>query len=331
MAVIGESSFHGPLFVVGMPRSGTKLLRDLLNRHPDIHILALETELLPFLIAHAQRFGDLSGRDGFHKFYRKMVGFPYFIYRRDENSLISEDAWREACPSFDVAGVFEGLVRAETRAAPGSSVIWGEKSPSYIHHLERIKGTYPAARFVHIVRDVRDQCLSAHKAWGKDMMRAAERWAAGVLAARAAGRTMGGDYLEVRYEDLLKQPEATVRRICGFIGVDFLDDMTRLVKPSENLGAAVGESRIVSTNTGKFLTSMDSRTRCRVEELAFEAMRAFGYAFTEARGPARLRAWERRGRQLLDGFSLLRFEARQRGVWGAVRFRAGHYLITRSV
>jgi hypothetical protein len=323
--------FRGPVFLVGMPRSGTKLLRELLNRHPDVRIPGIETEFLPYLIAHAAQFGDLSRRENFHRLYRHLLNFPYFIYRRDEGRLVSEAAWRAACPSYDVAGLFEGLVRVDTDSTVGPSSVWGDKSPSYIQHLTSIKAIYPAARFIHIVRDVRDQCLSSRKAWGKDMLRAAERWGRGVLAARNAGQAMGRDYLEVRYEDLLDAPEATMRRLCDFIDVAFHEDMTRLARTAENLGDAAGETRVVASNKGKFMTAMNARTRLRVEELAFEAMQVFGYAFTEARGPGRLPGWERRIRQLLDAISLLRFEARKRGVLGALRFRLGYFLVTRWV
>src|SRR5262245_12693694 len=46
-----EMSWEGPMFIVGMPRSGTKLLRGLLDQHPRIRILQTETEFLPFLSA----------------------------------------------------------------------------------------------------------------------------------------------------------------------------------------------------------------------------------------------------------------------------------------
>ncbi|MCK6525680.1 sulfotransferase, partial [Myxococcota bacterium] len=52
--------FIGPLFIVGAPRSGTKLFRDLLRQHPRVAIPLYETELLPRLIQIAPRFGDLA-------------------------------------------------------------------------------------------------------------------------------------------------------------------------------------------------------------------------------------------------------------------------------
>jgi len=50
-----KSNFFGPLFIIGMPRSGTKLLRDLMNQNPKIGIPAAETHFIPFMI---KKFGD---------------------------------------------------------------------------------------------------------------------------------------------------------------------------------------------------------------------------------------------------------------------------------
>ena len=62
------SAFHGPLFVVGMPRSGTKLLRGLLNEHSRIGIPLNETEFLPHWLRSWSAFGDLSSRTAFDAF-----------------------------------------------------------------------------------------------------------------------------------------------------------------------------------------------------------------------------------------------------------------------
>ena len=60
------NNFHGPLFIIGMPRSGTKLLRGLLNQHPQIGIPLSETEFLPWLVKCFPDYGDISGRDAYH-------------------------------------------------------------------------------------------------------------------------------------------------------------------------------------------------------------------------------------------------------------------------
>src|SRR3712207_7075395 len=106
--------------------------------------------------------------------------------------------------SFGPAEVFEALVRHDVGAPRGSDLIWGDKSPMYTEHIGLLAELYPQARFIHIVRDARDCCLSAHNAWRKNMVRWAQRWAEGVTKARADGRRIPDRYLEIRYEDLLE-------------------------------------------------------------------------------------------------------------------------------
>jgi Sulfotransferase family len=322
--------FGGPLFLVGMPRSGTKLLRDLLNRHPRIGIPDVETEFLPWLANRFMRFGDLSDLERFHSFYNEIVKQTHFRYRQERDSIVSANDWYAACRTFDAAGVFEALIRLEVGASFDGDRIWGDKSPSYINDLPLLGMLYPTARFVHIVRDVRDYCLSIHKAWGKDMLRAAQRWADDIEAARRAGRTLRGRYAEVRYEDLLQAPVKELRRLCDFIGVSFVDSMTNLERPAENLGDAQGATDIVSQNYGKYLTQMSSQTLARIEAIAGKTLEALGYELSLPRqGPARLSATELRLAQLRDGWNLLWEREGRRPLW-ALRTHLRYFRTTRG-
>ncbi len=111
--------FRGPLFIVGAPRSGTKLLRDLVKQHPGIGIPDYETEFLPRWL---DRDFDLD-RD-FEAFYDWATRFMYFKYMADEGRCISLDQWQAASPSPDVRGVFEGLCRHDAGQPEG---VWGDK------------------------------------------------------------------------------------------------------------------------------------------------------------------------------------------------------------
>jgi len=324
-------SFDGPLFIVGMPRSGTKLLRDLLNRHPSIAIPDVETEFLPLLVHRLPSWGDLSRFDAFEHFCADILRAPFFEYRRAQGRAVDALAWHRACRSFDAAGVFEALVRLDTGAVHGSACVWGDKSPSYIDDIELLAALYPAARVLHIVRDVRDHCVSIHEAWGKDRLRAAQRWADNVLVARRAGLGLGARYMELRYEDLLRDPEAQLRKVCAFIGLDFVPRMTTLDRPSENLGRATGSTRIESGNQGRYAQQMPPALCARIEAIAGAAMREFGYELSQpAQAPRRLsrpRLWLG---QLLDGWHLTMSRRRQSGLFGALAFYWRFFRTTRG-
>ena len=245
--------------------------------------------------------------------------------------MISAQAWHAACREYTPAGVFEALMRLDMNIPSGSEFIWGDKSPSYVHHLTLIKTLYPTARFIHIIRDVRDYCLSINKAWGKNMPRAAQRWAEGVQAAHAAGVKLKEDYLELHYEDLLIKTETVLRRTCTFLGVDFNPKMLTLDKPSENLGDAEGMAYIMSNNLNKFSKTMAPCMLTKIEALAGNTLTECGYLLALPPQPLmKLSVYEMRIAQLKDAYNLLRFERQQRGILGAIQFHFRYFMVTRS-
>lgn len=316
-----RSRFHGPLFIVGMPRSGTKLLRDLLNGHPAIGIPEAETELLPELARTWPEHGDLRSPAAWTRFTARMAGSAYFVYLREERGReLDAAAWRRACPSLDLPGVFEGLCRVHGGA--GADGVWGDKSPGYIAHLGLLRTLWPSCRIVHIVRDVRDHALSMRKAWGKDPIRAAVRWQHRVSAADAELASWGGDALTLRYEDLVQDPEAALRAVCGLVGLDFQAQMLQLARPSENLGDTAGRTKVVASNVEKWRHDVDQELMSTVAGIAREGLARFGYSTEQAApGATRPSSLELRARQLADGARLVQFDVDQRGVVGALRFR----------
>jgi hypothetical protein len=91
-----------------MPRSGTKLLRGLLNRHPRIGVPAIETEFLPWLARHFEHFGDVRDPEYFDAFHRAMSRHSYFQWRREHGQAVEARRWQAACVDFSVAGVHSG-------------------------------------------------------------------------------------------------------------------------------------------------------------------------------------------------------------------------------
>jgi hypothetical protein len=99
---------------------------------------------------------------------------------------------------------------------------WLDKCPSNIYCFDLIADRYPAARFIHVIRDARDSVLSYCRR-GYPAFRAVSRW----YYANLSGLQYAGwpNYFQVRYEELVRDTEAVVRRICAFIGKPYLDCM----------------------------------------------------------------------------------------------------------
>lgn len=309
-----------PLFIVGMPRSGTKLLRAILNQHPAIFISNIETEFFPFWVRHWHRFGSLEKFEYFLAFAERCRDYPFFIYFEEESRPVDAGLWFKNCSSFTPAGVFEALIRTVLNCPVNHSTIWGDKSPSYIRHMPLLSRHFPRSRFIHSVRDVRDYCVSINRAWGKNILRAAQRWNDDVQLAQRDGRLLESRYLEVRYEDLIKNPERITKNICEFLDVPYFEAMTCLDAPTENLGRARGATTIIHDNAGRFdraLTESDVR---QIESLAVDAMISSGYKTetnVERRRLGRLRMIYY---GLVDGVHLVIRRSSERGLIGAALF-----------
>lgn len=319
-----SARWEGPLFIVGMPRSGTKLLRGLLSKHPRIRILAAETDFLPFIEAWVQRHGSPASPEAFQRFAATMQDANYFNFRRQPTPFRWQ-AWRTACNGhFDVPGLFEGFVRYETEAGHGSGLIWADKSPAYIRHIPLVLKHFPAARIVHIVRDVRDHCVSMRNTWNKDVRRSAWRWGQDVLAAHRQCLKAPEHCLEVKFEQLLQDPELQMRRICSFLDLDFSPDLMELAQSVERRGYAAGRTDIMRDNFRKFENRLTPREIAAIESLAWHAMQALGYAPMIALKQTRLSPLMQQLLKLKDAAHLVANSMQRKGIAAAVRFHATH-------
>jgi len=325
-----SNNYRGPIFLIGMPRSGTKLLRGLLNEHSRIAIPAFETEFFPYWIMNWDEYGDLSDRAAFSKFYEQMMKVPYFIYCKNEAELISEETWYNNCQSFTPASVFEGLVRHDADAAYESDVVWGDKSPSYITSLEMIKEHFPNARFVHIIRDVRDYCLSINHAWKKNMIRAAQRWNDYVENARTISSQFNDEYMELKYEDLLDSPETELKRIVEFLDLEFEESMLTLSRPTENIGATTGQQSVVKSNKKKYDKLMQEALRLKIESITGNTLESLSYEVANPIKPYKVPPYLMFYYKMLDGFNMAFTTMKRIGIKKAFKYVYGAFLITRN-
>jgi hypothetical protein len=321
-----QQLWDGPLFIIGMPRSGTKLLRGLLSRHPRIRILQAETDFLPFIDEWVARHGRPETPAAFEELHRAMQGGNYFNFRSAARGPFTWQQWRATCNGrCDVPGLFEGFARYELDTARGDGVIWADKSPAYIRHVPLLLRHFPNARIVHIVRDVRDHCVSMRNAWRKDIRRAAWRWGRDVLEAHRQCNARPGRCLEVKFEDLLQQPERELRRICLFLDLEFFAELTELSQSVEGRGYAAGRTEIVRDNFSKFSTRLTRREIAAIESLAWTAMRTLGYRPQQAHGQKQLSPLMQRALRIKDGMTLAMNGLSKHGIAAAVRFHWEHH------
>jgi len=204
-------------FVVGVNRSGTTLLRLMLDAHPDL-AMPPETHFVPDLIEAADRRGstpeDLVAVIASQREFGDL-GFP-----REELLELFRAAEREAGGPLGARRALRCFY--EAYAAREGKSRWGEKTPAYAKSMVRIQRALPEARFVHLIRDGRDVALSRRKSSVDPPApgRVAKRWRQRIERAREQAPRLR-HYTEVRYEDLVLETEPTLRRICEFAELDF--------------------------------------------------------------------------------------------------------------
>ncbi|MFC8511615.1 sulfotransferase family protein [Streptomyces sp. NPDC057257] len=224
-----------PVFVLGCPRSGTTLLQLMLHAHPRI-ALPPETRFVLPAYEDRLRFGDLRDKGN-------RAGLAAWITGRKETRFheLGLDAGRVAERITDGPPTLGSALGIALRSYAEShgKVRWGDKRPAYALHVEEILRLFPTAQFVHLVRDGRD-CVASLLGmpwWHRGFHEAVATWAQVMDVTRRYARTLGPDtWHELRYEDLLTDPEPQLRALCAYLGEEYASGMT---EPHRLAGTAV--------------------------------------------------------------------------------------------
>ena len=202
-------------FIVGSARSGTTLLRVMLNAHSEVAVPP-ESRFITEL-----HDGDEVEKDAW---LEGLAAHPRF------------EAWN--LPIEDVRVRLNGLparvayplavdAAFSAFAAHRGKSLCGDKTPRYIEDIPLLARLFPEARFVHMVRDGRDVAMSyADVPFGpKTVAKVARLWSERVAKGMEAGAAIPDRYLEVSYEDFVAHPETKMKSVCGFIGIEFEAEM----------------------------------------------------------------------------------------------------------
>jgi hypothetical protein len=205
-------------FIVGASRSGTTLLRLMLDAHPEMAIPP-ETHFLPDLVRACRKSPDPRTA-----FVEALAAEPMV----DDLQLAGQDldACAAAADPFHLATSVRAIYA--TYAGRQGKARWGDKTPTYRGHLGLIHGLLPEARFVQLVRDGRDVARSVVPQWfGPQSVDAAAQWWVDCVVGvrRQASALPDNSYLELRYEDLVAAPEETLRKVSRFLDLDWSPDM----------------------------------------------------------------------------------------------------------
>lgn len=277
-----------PVFVVGAQRSGTTMLRLMLNSHSRFAV-PFETDFLAPMFSGTVP-SIFSGPDD---------------ARRSLDLLADEKFSRKGCLVADKQVILSRPLRGYSDlleavfleyAHRKSKPRWAIKTPGYVTQIDEINKLFPDARLIHIVRDGRGVALSNRRiSWGSSHTpTVAREWRWQVMIGRKTGRMLGDRYYEVRYEDLVLDTESTLRRLCAFLNEPYdagmLDyhEAAATEMPADSL--KWHEASISAPNASKadeWRSALPAADQILFDELAGDALDAFGYPRSTARAPVR--------------------------------------------
>ena len=275
-----------PVIVLGVRRSGTTLLRVILDRNPELAVPD-ESYFVPQL---ARRHRTPVDPGAFADDLRRL---PTLV----EWGLSPTSVEMRLRPGM-TTGEAIGEVFAAYAAARGKPR-WGDKTPLYMQHLDVLERLFPDARYIHLIRDGRDAALSflsvpaglMTEGWGhpRDAAGFACQWATEVADARALGARVGHvRYHELRYEALVAEPEREVRAVCAFAALEFDPAMLDYVGQTDSARKAHQQRLNEPPRSGvrDWRAEMSPSDRRAFEDVAGGLLGELGYD-VETRGTGR--------------------------------------------
>lgn len=317
-----ETWAAAPFFVIGYVRSGTTLLRRMLDSHPDLFVPGEldEFQRIPSMLRRGLR--DETALDAF------IAALPIFY----KEVMYDPDRFRALATQrlpLSTADVIRLLKSTFRDAVETPHARWGHKEPHEWPFLYKLRDWYPDAQFIHILRSPQDVAGSVkqYRDIGLHSVKttpviSAWHWRVSVRSVREQGRTLGeARYHFLRYEDLVADPERTLRSICGFLGVSEAGIPQMLSFYRKPMGQHHGEHMerargpLLQPERSRAKVSLSEGERRDVEWICRREIAEYGYQHTTHDEPSAARKLQLSA--LCAGYStawaLLRASRRVRG------------------
>jgi len=256
-----------PLFIVGCPRSGTTLLRNLLRSHPHLTIPP-ETHFIPRFY---RAYGDPANEAEALALASRILKLDRMV--RIKGELQPRDF--KDCRTYRhvVERLLGGFARRQGKRR------WADKTPPYLEELPTLVRIFPDAQFLHLIRDGRDVAMSWVES-GFDpgnLFMAATLWNRQIRRCRADATLLPpGAYFEIRYEQLLANPEATLRAVCRFADEPYSPDILNITRFADD-GRTNARSQIDGSNVEKWRDRMSRSDQALFESRAGGLLGELGY------------------------------------------------------
>ena len=260
------------VFIGGFPSGGTDLVKTILNSHPDIYING-EMQFL-------YQLEQLGFSSNVLMTPQEVERLRLFLHECNVNS---------SCENINAPFLDETAITLQEALyylfSNQQRSIWGNKTPQNTKHISELSRIFPDAKFIIVVRDVRDVCLSWHNKWGKDMNWCANKWSQSMENLQKSKQQLSAEQIFVlHFESLLDDSKNICQQLCAFLEIPFSSNMLEHHKHTKDKwnGKLNYGQPILSQNKQKWRTAMSSECVKRIEEIAYERMKWLDYQPTLA-------------------------------------------------
>ncbi len=280
-----------PIFIVGCARSGTTLLRLMLDSHPKIAIPA-ESHFIIDMIRNSIFKNKYLGKNNFNNFIKDLLFHQYYTQWPESHKLQTREF--QQYRGTNITNIFKVIF--QKYASKNNKEIWGDKTPKYVNFIILLSELFPKAKFIHLVRDGRDVALSfsvRKRSWGpRNIWQSAHYWriqtTLGIISRywfNSNGLT--DRYYEIKYESLINNTKVTLKGICDFIGTEFDECMLDYYKFTKQKITHVIQpihGRLMEkpdkTRIGRWKKHMTEKEVNQFERIAGNLLHYFGYETT---------------------------------------------------
>lgn len=310
-----------PFFVLGAPRSGTTLTRNLLRALSGVYLPPDEIQVLPAFVARAR---DGADPEELAKF---MDDTAFAGHMRRRGIWPGREAVAHAFTEVKLAGggaedSFRALVLAiADREEVGEIAYWGDKTPENVFHLELIAELWPDLRVLNVVRDPRATVLSMHESWGRSILRSSVVWRDAIRATDRIAKILPTGHLHtLSYESLTADPQAELGTLAEWIGVAFDPSFLESFSNEERWGNTAG-AKGVQQVVPKWESKLGEAGVREIEEICFTEMKALGYMPKFAAASREPGATALKLAKLGDAGRVLHSYAKERGWPAAISYK----------
>lgn len=320
-----------PLFVVGAPRSGTKLLMNLLNNHPRI-FLSDEMNSFAYLLEKWKGV-DLNDQKNTNRLFNEMYKTKYYIKYKQKGIIIDREFWGKEKNVSEIESFLENFIKFYAKKLYKKNnlenIIWGNKSPHSTCKIHIFNRHYPESKFILILRDPRNCALSSNKVWKTNNLRYAQRWFDRInFAVSYLDSLETSRYIIIKYEDLIKDPDKLLKKCFHLNGLDFDQKYLVLDSPSEKYGEAKDKLKIISQDNKKFEKYLSETDISKIEGITLPILKRFNYQHNYNGKHIRVSPIMMRCYQSMDIYNRLLFDIKEEGLKNIVtilKYKLAHF------